>query len=82
VTAGIRARYDFIVSNPPFHSGQRAQPTLGLKFLEVARSALKPGGELWFVANRKLPYESALRSFANQRLIAERGGFKVVSAQA
>jgi 16S rRNA (guanine1207-N2)-methyltransferase len=80
VTRGLPGRYDVIVSNPPFHAQGRAdRPDLGRRFIEAAAAALRPGGRLWLVANRHLPYESALAAgFASVRTVAERGGFKVI----
>ena len=82
VTAGLPQRYDFIVSNPPFHTTQKAgRPDIGQRFIAVAAEALKPGGKLWLVANRHLPYEQALNTnFGDVRTVVERNGFKVVAA--
>lgn len=52
--------WDGIVMNPPFHSGRSAEPELGLAFIRAAHKALQPGGSLWLVANRHLPYEPEL----------------------
>ncbi|MGH8028236.1 MAG: class I SAM-dependent methyltransferase, partial [Pseudoxanthomonas sp.] len=53
VTAGVPEQYDFIVSNPPFHTQSRAdRPDVGRRFIAVAAEALKPGGRLFLVANR------------------------------
>lgn len=74
-------KLDFIVTNPPFHQGRAADPALGLAFIEAARRLLSPGGRLWLVANRTLPYEAALaRSFAAVEQLAAEGGFKVFEA--
>lgn len=82
VTAGLPDRYDVIVTNPPFHAlipGER--PDIGRAFIAAAASALKPGGRLWLVANRHLPYESVLdASFGSARIVAQRHGFKVIEA--
>ncbi|MFN3841833.1 MAG: class I SAM-dependent methyltransferase, partial [Rehaibacterium terrae] len=81
VRAGLPARYDFIVSNPPFHQGRADEPRIGQDFIRAAAAALRSGGRLWLVANRHLPYESALREgFASARVVAERDGFKVIEA--
>jgi len=56
----VAERYDAIVMNPPFHQGRAAEPELGLRMIGAARVALKPGGRLYLVANRQLPYERAL----------------------
>jgi len=83
VTSGIPGGYDVIVSNPPFHGQGRAErPDLGRAFISVAAAALAPGGSLWLVANRHLPYEAALGSgFDQVETLAQRHGFKVVHAR-
>ena len=80
VTAGIDGQYDFIVSNPPFHTPAREdRPDIGQRFIAVAAQALRPGGQLFMVANRHLPYEQILNdSFGQVRVAAERDGFKVI----
>ena len=82
VTAGLPSRYDVVISNPPFHAqSNAARPDIGRRFIAVAANALKPGGRLWLVANRHLPYEQVLdASFGSTRLVAQRDGFKVVEA--
>ncbi|TKR30539.1 class I SAM-dependent methyltransferase [Luteimonas gilva] len=82
VAAGLPQRYDFIVTNPPFHAQGRAdRPDIGRRFIAAAAQALKPGGRLWLVANRHLPYEAVLdANFGTARSVAQRDGFKVVEA--
>ncbi|WP_454828522.1 class I SAM-dependent methyltransferase [Pseudoxanthomonas wuyuanensis] len=82
VTGGLPQRYDFIVSNPPFHTQSRAdRPDIGRRFIAVAAESLKPGGRLWLVANRHLPYEETLNAgFGQVRVLAERDGFKAIEA--
>ncbi|MFT3754546.1 MAG: methyltransferase [Pseudoxanthomonas sp.] len=82
VTVGLPERYDFVVSNPPFHAtGKAGRPDIGQRFIAVAAAALKPGGRLWLVANRHLPYEQVLdANFGRVRVVAQRDGFKVVEA--
>ena len=47
----------------------------------MAAQALNPGGRLWLVANRHLPYEVVLdERFGEVRTVAQQGGFKVVEA--
>ena len=81
VSTGLPKRYDFIVTNPPFHQGRADLPDLGRSFIAAAANALVPGGRLWLVANRHLPYEAALASgFAKVRVVEMRDGFKVIEA--
>jgi 16S rRNA (guanine1207-N2)-methyltransferase len=82
VTAGLPKTYDFLVSNPPFHAlGRHERPDIGRAFIVAAAAALKPGGRLWLVANRHLPYEAVLdANFGAVRTVAQHGGFKVVEA--
>lgn len=82
VTTGLPHSYDVIVTNPPFHTHARAdRPDVGRRFIAVAAEALAPGGRLWLVANRHLPYETALAdNFASVRTVVQRHGFKIVEA--
>lgn len=82
VTAGLPGRFDAVVMNPPFHVGRADDPALGRAFIASAAAALAPGGALWLVANRHLPYEAELEArFGTVRRIAERDGFKVIHAK-
>ena len=72
---------DAIVMNPPFHYGGKEDPSIGLRMIERAAGALRPGGTLWLTANRHLPYEGALRArFKTVTLCSEAQGFKVYQA--
>ncbi|WP_050929035.1 class I SAM-dependent methyltransferase [Aestuariivita boseongensis] len=53
---------DTVVMNPPFHTARAADASLGQAFIEAAARILSPQGTLWMVANRHLPYETALRA--------------------
>lgn len=82
VAAGLPQRYDVIVTNPPFHAQGRAErPDIGRAFIAAAADALNPGGCLWLVANRHLPYEQVLDArFATVRTVAQANGFKIIEA--
>ncbi len=82
VAVGLPLCYDIIISNPPFHAqGRSDRPDIGRAFIAAAAEALNPGGRLWLVANRHLPYEQALDAgFASVRTVAQASGFKVVEA--
>lgn len=83
VTTGLPRKYDAIVTNPPFHtSTQGDRPDIGRRFITVAAEALKPGGRLWLVANRHLPYETVLgASFGSVRTVVQSGGFKIIEGR-
>lgn len=77
----LERRYDAIVMNPPFHRARAAEPEIGVGMIRAAAKALKPGGRLWMVANRQLPYEAALAAFSSHNEVARNGIFKVFSAR-
>jgi 16S rRNA (guanine1207-N2)-methyltransferase len=82
VTQGLPGRHDVIVSNPAFHAqGSMDRPDIGRAFITAAAAALSPGGRLWMVANRHLPYESVLNArFGTVRIVAQSQGFKIIEA--
>lgn len=81
VTRGVPGSYDFIVSNPPFHETRKDDPSLGRAFIVRAAQSLRPGGSLWLVANRHLPYEPTLAAnFSSVREVRVQHGFKVLHA--
>jgi len=82
VTAGLPEKYDVIVTNPPFHTSARHdRPDIGKRFIAVAAESLNPGGRLWLVANRHLPYETILNaSFGHVRTVTQNAGFKIIEA--
>lgn len=51
---------DFVVMNPPFHDGGVEDRALGQAFVHKSHQMLRGSGTAWLVANRHLPYESAL----------------------
>lgn len=80
VTTGLGAgKFDVIIMNPPFHDGRDADPLLGIKFITIAASSMRNGGELWLVANKHLPYENMMKEcFETARTVIEQGSFKVL----
>jgi len=80
VTSGLPEKYDHIITNPPFHSGQAKDVDLGKAFLTAAAAGLKRGGNLHLVANRQLPYEAHLHSLGLRfRMLAENHAYKVIT---
>ena len=82
VAGGLPDTYDVIVTNPPFHA-QRGidRPDIGRRFIAVAADSLRPGGKLWLVANRHLPYENVLsENFDVVRTVVQQHGYKIIEA--
>ncbi|MDO8606296.1 MAG: methyltransferase [Phaeospirillum sp.] len=70
--------YDWIISNPPFHDGRRADPAIGQAFITSAWKAIRRRGKFLLVANQNLPYEAELRRrFRIVEQIRVDEGFKV-----
>jgi len=71
---------DWVVLNPPFHSGRERNIVLGQSLVHAAIAALRPAGRLYLVANRALPYEPVLNTLLHQyRYLYQGEGFKVIS---
>ncbi|MFT4091063.1 MAG: methyltransferase [Asticcacaulis sp.] len=78
VPKGLNHTYDFIISNPPFHTSRADNHALGQGFIRTAAAHLKTGGSLYMVANRHLPYEATLKAaFKTVTLLADDGAYKV-----
>ncbi|WP_339646803.1 methyltransferase [Jannaschia helgolandensis] len=74
--------FDVVVSNPPFHTARKADPSIGRGFVMAAARLLTPGGRLVMVANRHLPYEETLTAaFADHVVLADASGYKVIEAR-
>ncbi len=73
---------DAVIMNPPFHLGREARPQLGAAFIKSAAAMLKPSGQLFMVANRHLPYETALTAhFRKHQELPGLPGFKLFHAE-
>nr|WP_210302552.1 class I SAM-dependent methyltransferase [Bartonella doshiae] len=82
VNEPITNLYDTIISNPPFHTQQITDVSLGQQFIINAAKSLRPSGKLLLVANRHLPYETLLKNIFRTILIHEETrGFKVIEAR-
>ena len=53
-------RYDFILSNPPIHTGKGRDYTMLTRLIEGAPARLLPKGSLWLVVQRQVPIHTAL----------------------
>lgn len=77
----VENNFDFIITNPPIHSGIKTDTHLSQRLLESVHDHIKPGGMLVLVANRHLPYENWLSQIFRHRteLIAN-SNYKVIAA--
>jgi 16S rRNA (guanine1207-N2)-methyltransferase len=79
--AVLDKRFDVVVTNPPFHTGKQTELAVPIQFIEDAWQVLLPGGQLFLVANRTLPYEGAIEArFGNVASAHDGRRFKVLSA--
>lgn len=81
-TFALQGGADHLVMNPPFHSGRAPDVSLGRAFIAAAARMLKPGGQLWMVANRHLPYEADLAAqFGKIADLSDDRAFKVIHGE-
>jgi 16S rRNA (guanine1207-N2)-methyltransferase len=79
--AVLDERYDVVLTNPPFHIGKQTELAVPMQFIEDAWEVLVPGGRVFLVANRTLPYEMPIRQrFGNVTIAHDGRRFKVLSA--
>lgn len=75
------ASADTVLCNPPFHGGTTVDEWLGRRLLDQAHRALRPGGELYVVANRHLAHHRHLRqTFARVDVLGSDPRFSVLRA--
>ncbi len=78
--AGER-RFDVVVTNPPFHLEKGTNLAIPSQFIRDAARVLAPGGRLYLVANRTLPYERWLaEAFGSFEIARDGREFKVLTA--
>lgn len=81
--AATPGRFDLIVSNPPFHRGVGTEYATTEALVRQAPDHLRPGGELWIVANRFLPWREPLEeTFTEVAVVRDDGRFVVLRARA
>jgi 16S rRNA (guanine1207-N2)-methyltransferase len=66
------ASADLIVCNPPFHLGTTVHERAAEVLFRAAGRVLRPGGQLWTVANGHLDYRAVLRRRVGPTKVAHR----------
>ncbi len=67
--------------NPPFHVGRATDLEVPAQLIRDAARVLVPGGRLFLVANRTLPYEAWIeRCFGGVQTVHDGREFKVLAA--
>ncbi len=73
------ARFDAIVSNPPFHRGKQIDLTVADRLIGDAPEHLHPGGTLTIVANAFLAYDKHMRQiFPQVEIVAATPQFHIL----
>jgi 16S rRNA (guanine1207-N2)-methyltransferase len=77
----VSGRFEWIVSNPPFHRGVRSDLDVAADFIRHAGTLLSKTGRIVVVFNRHLPYAAWLAdAFNSVERLAHRGEYQVVLA--
>jgi 16S rRNA (guanine1207-N2)-methyltransferase len=77
----LEGRFDWILSNPPFHRGVHDDLDIAADFFQRAGTFLGEKGRILVVFNRHLPYEGWLRNqFNNVNRLASNREFTVIEA--
>ncbi|WP_016954278.1 methyltransferase [Catenovulum agarivorans] len=77
----ISSNYQWIFSNPPFHTGIKIDYHITERFIKDCKNVLTTNGRLYIVANRFLKYAQILQDHFNcVDVVAEDNKFKVYCA--
>jgi 16S rRNA (guanine1207-N2)-methyltransferase len=78
------AKYDLILSNPPFHSGHTVDTQAAEALIKGSWEHLTGSGRLRIVANRFLPYDKLIKATfgaGNTRVIVDNGKYWVLEGK-
>lgn len=56
-------KFDFIVTNPPFHTGIDTDYNITEQFIQHSKKVLQPKYDFWMVANAFLPYPDVFKHY-------------------
>jgi len=79
--SGLKGRFDWIISNPPFHRGIRNDLEIARSFFADAGNFLTKTGKILLVCNHHLPYTAWLKEyFTRVEVVRNNREFKVIQA--
>ncbi|MDB4939757.1 MAG: rRNA methyltransferase [Candidatus Doudnabacteria bacterium] len=82
IFSDVKDKYDYILSNPPFHKGIETNYDVSAKFIAEAKNHLRPGGKIRIVANTFLGYRPLLKkAFGNLTVINENNSYRVYESR-
>lgn len=74
----LDSKFDIVITNPPFHEGQKSNFSIGEEWLRMMRSVIDKRSVIYLVANNFLPYiRMGEQVFENVERVAEANGFSV-----
>ncbi|WP_019614567.1 16S rRNA (guanine(1207)-N(2))-methyltransferase RsmC [Psychromonas ossibalaenae] len=80
VFSDVNKKYNLLISNPPFHSGQKTDYVAAETFINQAPANLKSNGRMSIVANKFLRYEPLIEKvFTSSQKPQENNKFKVLT---
>ena len=74
----VNGKYDYVISNPPFHQGLKTNYQATETFLSKIKRHLKPRGQVIVVANSFLRYQPIMEEeIGRTQLLAKKKGFSL-----